>query len=131
MARLPSGWHWVSGRDKRQGARDPSGRVHTRQQAENAGARAAGFRSAYDERQSRRTYARYEGANPRQRERDLADARAAAARRGETWTRQDEARFNATRAGMQVGGGDRQRALADFLVQTGRVDTPEQALASV
>lgn len=130
--RLPDRWHWVNGRDKSQGARDPEGNVHSRGETERRGANESGFRSVREERKARAQYREWEqglgrrGKSAPQWDIDNRKAREAAEARGQNFGRKEQARLDAARVGMQFGGDDgaKHSALDRFLYLTGRTDRP-------
>lgn len=82
---LLSGWHFVNSRQKSLGVRSPDGRIVSRSQAENAGARWLGYRNEHDYRKgkaSRDTYIR-NVLDSRQGKADIERARQHAKSRGQ------------------------------------------------
>ena len=130
MARLPSGYHWVSGRDKKQGATGPRGEHLTRQQAENRGAEELGLKNEYEGRKLRKILDREPSelrgqakANSTNYRRDLRDARSTARRRG---VRFDRSRFDASIIVMKAERGGTEtfnRALDQFRFLTGKSES--------
>lgn len=131
--RLPDGWHWVNGKDKRQGARDPDGTIHPRGETERRSAQELGFRSVREERQARARYQQWEstlqrrGSSSPQWDIDNRKAADTARSRGQSFGRREQARLDAARVAMQMGGTDQAKRDARnmFLYLTGRTDRPD------
>jgi hypothetical protein len=138
MARLPDGFHWVSGKNKKLGATGPGGQHVTRQAAENMGAREYGFKTAYEQRklgksvaeglarQGRTTPAGINYAN------GLRRAQAAAQRRGQKF---DKSRFDSAVGGLRAAHGRKDQAglnsaLGQYRYVTGQAESPEAGSGS-
>lgn len=136
MARLPEGFHWVSGKNKKLGATGPEGQHVTRQTAENMGAREYGYKNTYEQRKLGKSVAAELAGQGRTTtaginyQDGLRRAERAAQRRGEKF---DKGRFDASIGGMRAARGNPERfnkALGQYRYATGRTDSPEAGSGS-
>ena len=134
MARLPTGFHWINSRDKKQGARGPDNRRLSRQEAENRGAREIGLKNAYEYTKLGKTAGRKgatdEGRAGKNYRSALKRAQEAAHRRGERF---DKGKFDATAAALSKNRADTdafQTALQQYRYQTGAQDRPDAGTGS-
>lgn len=88
---LPIGWHYVNSRVKSQGVRTPDGRVVSRTEAENTGARWMGYRNEHDYRARKQEADRYVKSvlSSKQGKADLERARAHARSQGRRFNERD------------------------------------------
>ena len=88
---LPPDWHYVNSRIKSQGVRAPDGRIVTRTEAENTGARYMGYRNEHDYRANKKDADRYlrDVLSSSQGKADLARARTHARSQGKSFDERD------------------------------------------